>query len=246
MGCISKQILNDESGLRRIKRWINHRPDWEQQIRDNYENAEDIIRILKSKGENISLADLSINDNPKQQEQIKSVNQFAVKDVSIDVNYGGDKAALDRMIRNFRNRILNSSIYNMSTRTMIKANLKVAGSEFSNVLNRNIYNYKVELVNTIWNLVNKGKKTVFESPYVFINEMNEALAAYSNYKGDINSDEYRAARDAYSILKNFDSLLEQQASFIKVNKKYSSINEAYDKYVYEGANTDMFKTWTTK
>lgn len=246
MGCISKQILNDESGLRRIKRWINHRPDWEQQIRDTYENAEDIIRILKSKGENISLADLSINDSPKQQEQIKSVNQFAVKDVSIDVNYGGDKAALDRMIRNFRNRILNSSIYNMSTRTMIKANLKVAGSEFSNVLNRNIYNYKVELVNTIWNLVNKGKKTVFESPYVFINEMNEALAAYSNYKGDINSDEYRAARDAYSILKNFDSLLEQQASFIKVNKKYSSINEAYDKYVYEGANTDMFKTWTTK
>ena len=92
------------------------------------------------------------------------------------------------MIRNFRNRILNSSIYNMSTGTMIKANLKVAGSEFSNVLNRNIYNYKVELVNTIWNLVNKGKKTVFESPYVFINEMNEALAAYSNYKGDINDE----------------------------------------------------------
>ena len=127
MGCISKQILNDESGLRRIKRWINHMPDWEQQIRDTYENAEDIIRILKSKGDNISLADLSINDNPKQQEQIKSVNQFAVKDVSIDVNYGGDKAALDRMIRNFRNRILNSSIYNMSTGIIIKANLKVAG-----------------------------------------------------------------------------------------------------------------------
>ena len=106
MGCISKQILNDESGLRRIKRWINHMPDWEQQIRDTYENAEDIIRILKSKGDSISLADLSINDSPKQQEQIKSVNQFAVKDVSIDVNYGGDKAALDRMIRNFRNRII--------------------------------------------------------------------------------------------------------------------------------------------
>ena len=49
-------------------------PDWEQQIRDTYENAEDIIRILKSKGDNISLADLSINDSPKQQEQIKSVN----------------------------------------------------------------------------------------------------------------------------------------------------------------------------
>ena len=50
--------------------------------------------------------DLSINDNPKQQEQIKSVNQFAVKDVSIDVNYGGDKAALDRMIRNLRNNVV--------------------------------------------------------------------------------------------------------------------------------------------
>ena len=246
MGCISKQILNDESGLRRIKRWINHRPDWEQQIRDNYENAEDIIKILKSKGENISLADLSINSNPKQQEQIKSVNQFAVKDISIDVNYGGDKAALDRMIRNFRNRILNSAIYNMSKRMMINTNLKPKNSEFSNVLNRNIYDYKIELVNTIWNLVEKGRKTVFESPYVFINEMNEALAAYSNYKGDINSNEYLAARDAYSILKNFDSLLEQQASFIKVDKKYTSINEAYDKYMYVGANTDMFKTWTTK
>lgn len=246
MGCISKQILNDESGLRRIKRWINHRPDWEQQIRDNYENAEDIIRILKSKGENISLADLSINNTPKQQEQVKSVNQFAVKDVSIDVNYGGDKAALDRMIRNFRNKILNSSVYNMAKGSMVNANLKLRNSEFSNVLNKNIYDYKIELVNTIWNLVQKGRKTVFESPYVFINEMNEALTAYDNYKGDINSGEYQAARDAYSILKNFDSLLEQQASFIKVNKKYTSINEAYDKYIYEGANTDMFKTWVTK
>ena len=43
--------------------------------------------------------------------------------------------------------------------------------------------------------------------------MNEALAAYSNYKGDINSDEYRDARDAYSILKNFDSLLEREEPF---------------------------------
>lgn len=246
MACISKQILNDEKGLKRVLRWAKHFDDWENQIRENYENADDIINLINSKGENITLADLSIKKTPVTEKQIPTTNQFAKKDTFLDINYDGDSYLLKKMFRDFKRKMLEVSIFNINENKIVNANSKKLNSPFSNTLNENIYAYKTSLVNQIWKLVSPGKNTIFTAPSEFVTIMNEAIAAFDNYKGDRTSQIFLNARDAYTILKNFDALLVDKASYIKVNPKYKSINEAYDKYEYKGANIDMFKTWTTK
>lgn len=246
MACISKQILNDEKDLKRVLRWAKHFDDWENQIRENYENADDIINLINSKGENITLADLSIKKAPVIEKQIPTTNQFAKKDTFLDINYDGDSYLLKKMFRDFKRKMLEVSIFNINENRIVNANAKKLNSPFSNTLNENIYAYKTSLVNQIWKLVSPGKNTIFTAPSEFVAIMNEAIAAFDGYKGDKTSQIFLNARDAYTILKNFDALLADKASYIKVNPKYKNINEAYDKYEYKGANVDMFKTWTTK
>ncbi len=246
MACVSKHILNDEKGLRTVLRWAKYRDDWEDKIRNEFENADDIINLINSKGENITLADLSIKKAPVKEKQIPTVNQFAKKDTFLDINYDGDSYLLKKMFRDFKRKMLEVSIFNINENRIVYANVKSTNSSFSNILNENIYTYKTSLVNKIWNLVSPGKYTTFTAASEFISIMNEAIAAFDNYKGGRTSQAFLDARDAYTILKNFDALLENQASYIKVNPKYKNINEAGDKYEYKGANIDMFKTWTTK
>ena len=246
MACNSKNFLNTEEQLKDIRWWREVEPDWKKMVRDNFEYADDIIAIFEKEGDNVSLSSFDVHTGFPKSNPRKMVNQFFGQDQTVTINYNGDKGAINRMYSGFRRKMVTLSIFDFDKDMPVRLSKKPKNPAFSDYLNEGIYNYKTDLINTIWKLVDTSRKTTFESPEQFANEQAEALTEYGNYTGSKNSQLYLDARDAFSILKNFDILLKNEAPFIGVKEIYTNRYEAGDKYTYEGANTDLFSTWTTK
>ena len=215
-------------------------------VRDNFEYADDIIAIFEKEGDNVSLSSFDEYTGFPKSNPRKMVNQFFSQDQTVTINYNGDKGAINRMYSGFRRKMVTLSIFDFDKDMPIRLSKKPKNPAFNDYLNEGIYNYKTDLINNIWKLVDTSRKTVFESPEQFATEQAEALTEYGNYTGSKSSQLYLDARDAFSILKNFDILLKNEAPFIGVKEMYANRYEAGDKYTYEGANTDLFSTWTTK
>ena len=246
MACRSKNFLNTEEQLDDIRWWREVEPDWKKMVRDNFEYADDIIAIFEKEGDNVSLSSFDVHTGFPRSNPRKMVNQFFSQDQTVTINYNGDKGAINRMYSGFRRKMVTLSIFDFDKDMPIRLSKKPKNPAFNDYLNEGIYNYKTDLINNIWKLVDTSRKTVFESPEQFANEQAEALTDFENYTGSKSSQLYLDARDAFSILKNFDILLKNEAPFIGVKEMYANRYEAGDKYTYEGANTDLFSTWTTK
>ena len=242
MACESKNLLRTEEQLEDIRWWREVEPDWKKMVRDNFEHADNIIAIFEKEGDNISLSSFGIHTGAPNSNPRKMVNQFFGQDQTVTVNYNGDKGAIDRMFNGFRRKMVELSIFDFVEDTPVDLSWETTNPAFNDYLNEGIYNYKTDLINTIWKLVDTSRKTVFESPEQFANEQAEALTDFGNYTGSKNSQLYLDARDAFSILRNFDILLKNEAPFIGVKEIYANRYEAGDKYTYEGANTDLFST----
>lgn len=246
MACESKNLLRTEEQLEDIRWWREVEPDWKKMVRDNFEHADNIIAIFEKEGDNVSLSSFGIHTGAPNSNPRKMVNQFFSQDQTVTINYNGDKGAIDRMFNGFRRKMVELSIFDFAEDTPVDLSWETTNPAFNDYLNEGIYNYKTDLINAIWKLVDTSRKTVFESPEQFANEQAEALTDFENYTGSKSSQLYLDARDAFSILKNFDILLKNEAPFIGVKEMYANRYEAGDKYTYEGANTDLFSTWTTK
>lgn len=246
MACESKNLLRTEEQLEDIRWWREVEPDWKKMVRDNFEYADDIIAIFEREGDNVSLSSFDIHTGAPNSNTRKMVNQFFGQDQTVTINYNGDKGAIDRMLGGFRRKMVELSIFDFAENTPVDLSWETTNPAFNDYLNEGIYNYKTDLINAIWKLVDTSRRTTFESPEQFANEQAEALTDFGNYTGSKNSQLYLDARDAFSILRNFDKLLKTEAPFIGVKEMYANRYEAGDKYTYEGANTDLFSTWTTK
>jgi len=183
----------------------------------------------------------------KLAETKRALTTFIIPDAAVEINYGGDRSAVQNMLSSFKKRMITMSMFDRNGR--VYPNKQSSNPDlFSNALNENIYNYKQELVNQIFKLVSPGELGAqnYTSHEVFLNYLQLALSRFSEYNGETTSQTYKDARDAFSILKNFDALIKQETPFIGVSKKYNALNEGKDKYEYQGAQTDLFSTWTTK
>ena len=240
--CTSKKILNSETTLNEVKRWFKHCKNYEDFIREKYENADEIIKVLEEEGENISLSNFNILEMGKESNPQKVMDHFLLNSSDIDIDYGGDKLAVDKMIADFRRSLLTATVFNPKTNRSVNLSLLPSNPLFANLLNEKVYNYKSELANKIFALVNSDTKCTFESPEQFVNTINIALMEFANYIGDITTDTYKDARDAYTILKNFDILLKKEAPFIGIKDKYTSLTEGHDKYTYVGPTSETFTT----
>lgn len=246
MACNSKNFLNTEEQLKDIRWWREVEPDWKKMVRDTFEYADNIIAIFEKEGDNVSLSSFDEYTGFPKSNPRKMVNQFFGQDQTVTINYNGDKGAIDRMMGGFRKKMVTLSIFDFDKDIPVRLSKKPKNPAFKDYLNEGIYNYKTDLINDIWKLVDTSRKTTFESPEQFANEQAEALTEYENYTGSKSSQLYLDARDAFSILRNFDILLKNEAPFIAAREMYANRYEAGDKYTYEGANTDLFSTWTTK
>lgn len=246
MACESKNLLRTEEQLEDIRWWREVEPDWKKMVRDNFEYADNIIAIFEKEGDSVSLSSFGIHTGAPNSNPRKMVNQFFDQDQTVTINYNGDKGAIDRMFNGFRRKMVELSIFDFAEDIPVDLSWETTNPAFNDYLNEGIYNYKTDLINAIWKLVDTSRKTVFESPEQFANEQAEALTDFENYTGSKSSQLYLDARDAFSILKNFDMLLKNETPFIGVKEMYANRYEAGDKYTYEGANTDLFSTWTTK
>lgn len=244
--CTSKKILNNEGTFAEVKRWFKYRKNYEELIREKYENADEIIRVLEEEGENISLSNFNILKTGKTADPQKVMDHFLQSSDNVDIDYGGDKLAMDKMIEDFRRSLLTATVFNPITNRSIDLSLAPSNPIFVDTINERVYDYKTQLVNKILNLVNPGATCTFESPEQFVNTVNIALMEFGNYNGDITTKAYKDARDAYTVLKNFDTLLKREAPFIRTKDKYTNLTEGRDKYVYVGPTSETFKTWTTK
>lgn len=242
----------DKVGLALIKSWRAFKPNWQELIKAKFEYADDIIATIEGAGEGwntLSLDSFNNLEKSNTAEPIKTQNQFFVPDDNVIINYNGDSAAVTKMLNDFRKAMVKASIFNSETGHMVKPAFKAKDEVYSNALNENIYKYKQALIGKLLDYLNLGisiKDVNFTSPEVLVNLENIAIAEFSNIVDNKEDNKYLEARDAYTVLKNFDNLIKRECPFIGIKPKYSKGREGFDKYTYEGVNTEMFTAWTTK
>lgn len=242
----------DKAGLALIKSWRLSKSNWQELVRIKFEYADDIIATIEEAGEgwkSLSLDSFNNLDGSKASNPIKTQNQFFVSDDNVSINYNGDRAAVTKMMNDFRKSMVKASMYNVDTGHMIKPMFKPKNEVYANALNENIYEYKKRLIATILDYLHLGisaNDVNFTSPEVIVNLENLVIAEFSNTSDNLEDAKYLEARDAYTILKNFDNLIKRECPYIGIKPKYSNNKEGFDKYTYEGVNTEMFTSWTTK
>ena len=119
-------------------------------VRDNFEYADNIIAIFEKEGDNVSLSSFDVHTGFPRSNPRKMVNQFFSQDQTVTINYNGDKGAIDRMMGGFRKKMVTLSIFDFDKDMPVRLSKKPKNPAFNDYLNEGIYNYKTDLINTIW------------------------------------------------------------------------------------------------
>lgn len=254
--CSTSLNLTKEQ-LNRINTWLKVFPKtFEQKIRENFQkdDADKIVEIAKgviSKNRiEITPRDLDITfEIPKSQNVDKVVNRSFATDIP-ESNYGGDPGAFNRMKKNFSDAIVAVSIFDIKKNQVINP-LKM-DLEFGTVLNRNMFNYKMNLIKRLADYIGISVETEYKSPEVLFQTIQTVLQGFNaknskelqlaeRAKLDTNTD-YIQALDAYTILSNFDKFLKDFTPFVKTRDGFEEY-EAKERYEYVGPNTNMRNTY---
>ena len=207
----------------------------------NYFGAQDgeiIYKTYFGSGGKIS----SFTEYEKVQEvRRRFAGEQADDEISIRANYVGDFRGYARMITEFKKRIISYSIYNINDNKFINADESINGIT---TLNRNLFAYKVELVNDLL-------KAIGRSPIYIDIESDTAATELTNYinlaKSAYESSSLGSNQswDSYVILTNFNKLLEEQTPFVKVKKDFEkSTNHIVHMYEYDGPQPNLRTTWS--
>ena len=210
---------------------------------DGNEVYENIIR-----GANYSPANNIINE-------VKPVDKTVTKIVeedpqgSVETMYVGNPSGYRNMIRNFKKEIISRSVFNKDLKGKDgKSGVFIDAERTHNgrtVLNSGILAYKLDLINKLREKIGLPTIISIESDVEFANVYNETLDGYATYRNGL-AEEDVTLKDAYVILKRFDSLLKSVAPFVEIRPEYkNSTIEAVDKYVYKGPNVRHFTGFTS-
>lgn len=168
---------------------------------------------------------------------------------STDIYYFGNVSAHEQLIRQFKSNIIESSLYNKNTDEFINAN---EVSEGYTVLNRNLFSYKVQLLNVISNYL-YGTSTFTEND---INtNVNDLTTAYRQVIDEFKlrseqltekDPKFDEAYNAYVILTHFNSLLSKYAPFISILPEYRNTTDFYvDMYTFKGPHVEHYTGFST-
>lgn len=167
---------------------------------------------------------------------------------SIQTYFANNSVGYQRLISNFSKSIIESAIYNYYNSQWIDAEAKINDSGLTQ-LNKNIFDYKLRLLNTILN--DKNINVTFNTSDLDINDsdidikLTNAIAdAIQNVElalDKVSSSTY----EAYVILKNFNRLIAEKAPFIELRAEYENTGaHGVNMYTYKGPNVKHRVSWT--
>ena len=166
---------------------------------------------------------------------------------SIESFYIGKQKELGNLQRSFKREIVKRTIYDLDANKFIDAkhvdtDLKI------DTLNKNLVDYKFELINKLRTETGKGEGhesipvdyTLSRQEFTALIENAKQL--YENYNG-VKKD---SLLDTYTILSKFDDLIKRFAPFIETKKIYKdSIYQFIHQYDYKGPNVEHFYSFST-
>ena len=208
-------------------------PEFETKLAEAFNNPDIALRAVADfVGEVITSPTVStVQDRAKETyERIEDSENLA--------SYYIGGLGFTRMESKFREKMLATSILKLDRKTgrfeYISGNNSL-GNDVHSVTQRNILSYKEELINDLRNVKELGLPTVNLELSIandeYTNIVKQTLNAFENYLGTVDQAELEnnGVFDSYVILKNFDKLLEKNASYINVDKSYKNI-EGVSKY----------------
>lgn len=154
--------------------------------------------------------------------------------------YIGKPSEYNKMKDTFIKDMVGLSIYDLNKNQVI-VNNPVGDTD---VLNNNIFNYKVKLLNTISKFLKDT--TVIEdtdTTDIIEQKFEDVLTKFENvmYSNIDPTNEYKDAYNAFIILKFFDALLDITTKFIAIRLEYKKSSK-YSKYryIYKGPEVKQF------
>jgi hypothetical protein len=240
-----------------LKKFKNSPELYTKFITNNYHNLADaLLKIINDKksreGDEFPLpldlseeipTELDVQPTQKIQKEL-----FTADDV-IEIHYNGDRNGINRMFRTFSDAMVEASIYDRNAKRSVTPNARAISNKFSNVLNENVFKFKLKMMRTICRFTKTTfEDRIYDTPSEFEEQLHNVMSAfYSKLNSsaltdkDRNSIIFQEALDAFTILKNFDKLLQQTVPFIKVKKGFETIQHR-NRYEYTGADVKLFKT----
>lgn len=165
-------------------------------------------------------------------------------DTESQIEYLTDPKEYDRMKGILIKDLLNLSIYDLNTDEFINWDIPDGDT---NILNSNILNYKIKLLKQIANFikepVNFKSNRTEDIELEFNNKLQKVESIFKNAEKSL---EYYDAYNAYYILSNFDTIINNSIPFLTIKPEYktSSLYSKY-RYTYVGANAHLFTGFST-
>ena len=141
---------------------------------------------------------------------------------------GGTVIEYDETISRFKTQLVE--------RTLLKNGQLIDPNDIS----ENLFNYRLELIQRLYNFVAPGKALPeFTTPENFTRFVN-ILLGQVNEKKKQKPEEFKNYRSDYIILKNFDHLIEDEVDYIKIKSEYKTSNLLW-KDMYESTGPFNYK-----
>ncbi len=209
------------------------------------DDADHIIEVAErviSQGRiEITPQDLNISVKPNVAQSVEKVTNRSFVSENPEINYNGDPGAFNRMKKKFIDSIIKASIFNLDTGQNI--NPLAEDLEFETVLNKNMFNFKMSLLDTISTYTGISIDKTNTRPAAIFENIQTVLASFNAINSNIsdrerNNPRYIDALDAYTMLSNFDSFLKEFSTFVKVRPGFEEF-EAKNRYEYVGPTTNL-------
>ena len=153
---------------------------------------------------------------------------------SFYINSHNSTVRRDAMSKRFFEDIVSSTLFNRSTGEYFNPN--------TNKINEALYNYKVELLQKIWDFTGINHRNELNEED-FTRVISKTLAEYQQKQNDVG---YENLYDDYVILKRFNKLLKDFTPFIKVDAAFDrSETHAKNMYIYDASGAYR-KNWTDR
>ena len=217
--------------------------EFKNYVKANFKDSDKVIAEFS--------ANLGAGKGTKKPQAIKqkSLNRRieSQDNSSIESFYIGKQKELGNLQRSFKREIVKRTIYDLDVNKFIDAkhvdtDLKI------DTLNKNLVDYKFELINKLRTETGKGEGhesipvDYTLSGQEFTALIENAKQLYENYNG-VKKD---SLLDTYTILSKFDDLIKRFAPFIETKKIYKdSIYQFIHQYDYKGPNVEHFYSFST-
>ena len=229
-----------------IQNWVNENPEgWQDQVRDTFENAEDIIQEILSGANPSPAVPVDIEEDIVRESREESP-QSITNDTILNLYSEKGRRSTELLLNNFVRDMVSMCILKVDGSRKRTVNLGDTEEEVTENLNSAIREYKKERINIIKDYVQgigwKGEGLSEE------NEIESVITYFeSKCIGTDKSSKFEEAYEAYIQAVKFDDLIAKKAPFISINKKYILDNPytSTRRYSLATLTTKQFQSFST-